>query len=463
MGRRHEIRRPIYLGEQISCAITNQLITLKADLYDLSQRGFAFVLRDDRSHPVFKEGERIVAMFERAGETGFSVAGTIRNRKSIRTHRGLFQRYGVQTHVQVYGTYQKYSLDLPGKFHHCRTYVRPQVACRDPFFFDETLLFQVNGFSPAGIDLIVSSRCKSMLPNLPISFDIFMPGRGAFEVEAKVGHFQFHSKTLDRFRIFMSYVHASAAFHEAVAEYLLMFAQQVSPNQLEAEGFRVGNIGLAIAFQGLSGWEEFAHFRSTALAASGARGADLFDPHSRKFVCRLGPYRVACFRLIFVDGDSRQSEAVHHGHTLPRHVLSEGHLELSRLLLSQGAKLKHVFVPLLRHAVRIAAQSQIKYIVVEARSEVRPLLEKVGFELQNSTCLQPIDGLNVEFQLAVLKVDQALANAEFKIPASVWKNLYEDLNAYLSLRRGKPRLVGRTYLPLTVNRRRRARRKDRAS
>ncbi|MFK7826927.1 MAG: hypothetical protein AB8G05_22480 [Oligoflexales bacterium] len=433
LPKRMEKRRRIYLGEQILCWIGFDALEAKVDVIDISTRGIALVETREKVKFPPVVGQKIVLSFGRGLEEGFKINGAISNIAKVSIRGVQYDRIGIQFQIKPCNSLAEFNRFIGEKLFACQSYIRPQACYQDPFFYNEMVLFQVNSFSATGADLLVSARCKTLLPKQPLELDFYFPGRGRFMV--KVNNSDLHFRTEDnRYRIFVYFDKPDKKFLEMVSEYLVMFADEAYPNALRENGFTVGDLSLAFD-QNYSPVSDNVHEKEQLEAISlappivdSSGKSELTDTNSRTISCKLGPHFVATMELVFCDKQGEQSALVKATHKISSKILNHKHIELTDLHVSSKVNLVDFLLPLLTNCVRIGVQSQSKFILLECAVQVKNILEKLGFNYENSQRKRD-DSRGNEQVLFLMSLDikAVLLNRDRILADSLWKQVYRDL------------------------------------
>jgi len=97
--------------------------------------------------------------------------------------------------------------------------------------------------------------------------------------------------------------------------------------------------------------------------------------------------------------------------------------------------LTDIFVPMMRHVVRIAAQSKSRYLLVDCKPIVKKVMQSIGFV----TVAQKISRIDEygevsEMILMALEVNVSLQNKFFELDTKIWDKFYKDLSEFLGRR-----------------------------
>lgn len=423
-------RRPIYLGEDVRCELDCGNQILKCLVVDLSTSGLAAVL--DQKYPVhLKLGSQVKVSLKRVNEIGV-VEGTITNLSQMIIRNQPQTRIGLKFHLCDHPRMDEFTKSISEALVFCKTYIRPQVSYMDPFFFNERIMFQVNGFTSNGIDLVSSSRWKSILPGQMLNLEVYIPGKKIFNIRCRNSHHYYHSHWKGRFRIYVQYEDCEPEYHDAVIDYLLTINDDISPKIIRDYGFKLGLLDqcchISRAKYNLNRFPKDI-FLPTLLAAPKDPGYVFILQNSREMCLHIGSNPVAYFNLAFFDGEINKirGEGLQTG--FPEILLSSSHIVLDNLLVNDRASITDILVPLLQHAVRIGAQSKSKYLVVIAKSSLVKVLSHIGFCIMkptNKSAMEP--SLDT---LMVLELHTILSNRRDDVESKVWVSLYQKVSHFL--------------------------------
>lgn len=435
LPKRADKRRRIYLGENITCVLISRQFKMPVDVIDISFKGLAVVDAQIKRQIDIPTGAPVELAFGHDDKkNSFSIKGFISNISITSFSDKKYLRLGIKFDLKKFDSVEDYTSALPSTYYTCKGFIRPQASCHDPFFYNEIVLFQVNGFTIHGIDFSVSARCKSMLPGQKLAVDIYIPGRGTFPINIKNSQLFYLAKNDNRYRLYSEFIDPSTDFLEAVSEYLVMFSEHPTPKILRSKGFKIGNLANAIEIS-------YAHLSEDILETNNLQPSVISiprengskthtrHPFARTLTCKLGPHIVSTCLLVFVEADVTRSVLESYGYTIPKKLLAARHLELINLYISNEAVLVDFLIPLLQHVVRIGAQSRAEFIVLEASEKICPVLEKIGFTAveHDNQKTKPISHAQL-MQLAIRKI---VTNTPRTLSAPIWDKIYKKLYHYL--------------------------------
>lgn len=426
---RGERRRALYLGEKVRCTAINGLEQFSVEIVDISPKGLGFIDSSNKPESPFKINDEIHLVFSQASSP-WELKATVSNVTSMSIQKQLHRRVGVRFHLAVADSYSEFSQAIGQGVISCKTYVRPQVSCRDPFFYKETILFQCNGFAANGIDLVCSSRWKSILPGQHLQLKVYIPGEGEFPLLVKNSRNFYQSQWKDRFRIFLEYLDASEDYQHAVCEYLVMMRDEVTPTRLREFGFLFHNFNNACYLE-----KAIFYLRSyppQEFLPSFFAQPDQNPPNvksiksiSRELCCKLGPNRVAYFNLVFFNGLNGTGKTHSLQAFLRDDILFHTHVIMTNLIVSKKVTISDILVPMIQQVIRITAQSKSRFLVLKTDGDLVKIFKKIGFKP-----LARVPGGDSAV-LVSLDITSALANQSSQIESHVWNKVYKDLSLFL--------------------------------
>lgn len=425
-------RRSVYIGEKLYCRLTADNVDELVEIVDLSSGGLALVETSSSAELPLVAGQSINLKFNQGLECPFEVKGTVSNLSDVSFSGTSYKRIGIRFDMKICKSEKDFLDQIPDRLFVCHGLIRPQAFCKDPFFYNEIVLFQVNGFSSGGCDLIVSARCKTILPSQPIEIDIYMPGRGRFLVNVINSSVQYKTNE-NQFRIFAKFDKPGKKFLDAVSEHLVMFVPDTLPNLLRDQGFRVGELSHAfdISYELIDDEvlsKENLEQGIISPAFKSKETKDELDAYARKISCKLGPNLAGILSLVFPGKDPDKSKFKRGGYEISDEITKGGYLELTDLYLNQGLLLVDILLPLLKNLVRITVQSGSRYLALECTTQIKPILEKIGFKDYGVPAKRKTaDGSVKMLQLMMLDVKLALLNKNRFLPDNIWKSVYQEL------------------------------------
>ena len=163
-------RRTVYIDEKISVVLVAGRHRITAEIVDISPLGLALVIPSSESSAIPMRGD-VALKFSRENDHNYEVQATISNLSKMFLRDVQYVRVGLQYKLQTYPSIEGFMEATGGNSVSCRSFVRPQISAKDPFFYNEIILFQTVSFTPEGVILVASARCKTILPNQILDLD----------------------------------------------------------------------------------------------------------------------------------------------------------------------------------------------------------------------------------------------------------------------------------------------------
>ncbi len=430
---RQEIRRPVYVGEKLTCHLESPSLQGKADIVDLSALGAAVIFPAEHAHLMPKLKDKVSLLFTRKDVKPFKIQAEIRNISEIAYRKSKFIRLGMQYVLKIFKSAETFHAAIGKKLMSCHPFIRPQVTYRDPFFFNERIICHVNAFTHEGIELLCPARSKTMFPNQSIELQIYIPGQSIFKVMAVNSTLYFQTNN-DMVARYLVYSEPNLAFLEAVSQYLVTFQNAVSPQLLRAEKFRVGSLlqGFNIEYSNpASEFVKKAHFAPSLFARPMNSKEFILPFGARPVSCQMGEHFVALFGVLFVDRNREKSLLVSQGHKLTDLTLKAGHVELVELFISPSISLADCFLPILQQVVRIASQAAAKFVCFEASPKLASSLKKIGLREAGTSLFIDSEKNKIASCLFELDLAKVLPNSERFLSDHVWNKIYGEIAGFL--------------------------------
>jgi GNAT superfamily N-acetyltransferase len=217
----------------------------------------------------------------------------------------------------------------------------------------------------------------------------------------------------------VAWVDPPRALHKALSRYLLAGDASLTPARLRARGLAVGSVEHAVAYdyaRTASDYDDILALRLRAHQAeghlAGATIADMrspFDAHSRHLTCRFGSRIVGYVRVIFVDRVPARSQYVSYGgHEVPPWLWEAGFVEAGAGAMDPDFQRAGLFVPLMQHALRVAAQSGHRYVLGACDDDLLGMYSEMGFEPLEQRIVEPKPGWRFRSHLIYLDAERLL-------------------------------------------------------
>lgn len=435
---RQEERSSVYMGGKLQCLVEAPNLQGKADIVDLSILGLAIIIPIEstggRPHP--KSADRLTLKFEEQKDLrAFQFDAEIRNVEEVTYQKYKFLRLGLKHLVNAYKDQGSFYSATRRAMVPCHPYIRPQVTYRDPFNFQERVICYVNAFSYDGMEVIWPARAKTIFPNQVIDLHVFIPGQSSYKIWTESTNLFYHvnEESISRYHRYKS---PDPLYLELVSQYLIYFQKMMSPTQLRNGYFKVGSLLSCFIIQYSKPEEDIVKKRKLAPS----HFARPFNSHNftlpfgaRPVSCFVGEHFAAIFGVLFVDKKKEKSFLSSSGHKLSETVMSDGHIEIVELFISNIVTAADCFLPILQQTVRIAALASIKYVCFEASIKLGPALKKFGFIETSSTMIKDAENKSSPSMLFELDLQRVNMGNEKFLPDAVWNGLYAELSSVFNV------------------------------
>lgn len=425
---RADRRRSLLRGESLWCVVEGDDFTEKVRVVDLSLRGLAFEYHSEKRPSQWLVGQEVSLHFARKSASFVSKGRIAHSRYSDLTQ---ICTCGVQFDVTEFGTVSSFTQSLGESYIPCSSFVRPQASCRDSFLFRETQLFQVNGFTHLGLDLVVSARLKSILPGQTLDLDVFIPGHKLFQkIRCVHSGLLYQSRRYDRYRIFCYFKDADKEFFAAIGAYLLMMNSNLNPKIIRKLGYNVSTLDHISTIEAL---KRDDYLKLSQIFESGAFGESTSDSSGlldgkvplTYFRFNIGAAPAACFSFSWYDKGDKASFIADRGFDVPLGIRSYSRLELNSFYRSSDVPLTDCLVPIFIQFVRIAYNENIDYLLLVADQKLRQVLETIGLK-QVSHHRGNSDQAVFSLELEKVLTDEKALNDK-----KIWHRIYLDVKTFL--------------------------------
>ena len=132
--------------EKISVVLVAGRHRITAEIVDISPLGLALVIPSSESSAIPMRGD-VALKFSRENDHNYEVQATISNLSKMFLRDVQYVRVGLQYKLQTYPSIEGFMEATGGNSVSCRSFVRPQISAKDPFFYNEIILFQTVSFT----------------------------------------------------------------------------------------------------------------------------------------------------------------------------------------------------------------------------------------------------------------------------------------------------------------------------
>jgi GNAT superfamily N-acetyltransferase len=383
-------RRRVYLGEGLTFELGGRI---EAEAIDLTSGGLGLVLRPIAEVPAV--GDTVRVRYTGRGASGEAQDAVVRHVGSLRGQT----RLGVSL---VHDAPVDNELRWPAALPACASAI-------SPWFFQETLRFQIAAAGAAGITL---RGTDPLPPRAQLELDLHLADVGIERARGRV-------RAVRGDEIDVTWIDPPPRL---LSRFLLAGDQSLTPAELRSGGLPVGNVAGEVSYEYANSSGELREILALRLRAHQAEGhlargtaADLrspFDSHSRHLTCRFGGRVVGYVRVIFVDGDPERSQYVSWGgHEVPQWLWDAGFVEAGAGAVHPDFQRAGLFVPLMQHAYRVAVQSGHRYVLGACDDDLLGMYREMGFEHLEQRIVEPKPGWRFRSHLIYVDTEKVLGAA----------------------------------------------------
>lgn len=354
----------------------------------------------------------------------------VTNTSRLQSRKNQLFRIGLKFLAKTYNKIEDFYQCIKSPTILCKSAIRPQAYCPDPFFYNEKVYFKVEGFSHKGVVLTTSKRCKSILPKHQFQLDIFIPGAKLFTLEAKNSDFFYHSSS-NILTLFIEISSPPESYTKAITEYLLLFTPDTTPGYLRQIGFSIQNLQESISVHHQS-------LGDNILSDQNFKISDLFQSiepsifqriksKSKPLSLKIGSQLAVNLQLTYLDQNG--IEVVFTNHQDLDETFAEECIFAHSLYESPYIKASDYLFSLITHLARITIQSSYKNLIIKTHPQWVTTLAKLGFKeinIQSKLLNHNTD----QSQFMCLQAKQTILNKNKVIESGVWDKVYKSLYQY---------------------------------
>lgn len=389
-------RRTLFAGEGISVQLRRLQRSVPGEIIDLSAQGLGIVVTDASG---FSLGDEIKVVHTSAPTARAQYFAEIRHmtrapkRTNGTVHLGTALR--APSTARAIGAERRRTARFG-----CSPQYPIYAAAGSPVFFAESMAFAVRDVAANGFLLHGLQPYQGLFPGMQLELRVMLPITGTFHLRVRVA---WVAPIRDAIALGVAFVEPSRPLLEAIAEQILVCEPDVTATELRERGFAVGTLDHAIVCDYATtpaDLDAVARLRMIAHQHEGRlQGVTLddmrssFDDDARIVVCRRGNRIIGCARLIFVGRDPSRSQYVTWGnHVIPDHIWAVGFLEAGSGAMDPAYQRTGLFIRIVQHLMRVAAQADYRYVIGAADHDLWPMYAEMGAELLESRVVRPKEG-----------------------------------------------------------------------
>jgi hypothetical protein len=400
-GSRRTRRRPVYLGEGLTFELRHGAAVLTTEAIDLTSEGLGLaVVEAPAMLPGLGDGVRV--RYSGPGASGACQDAVVRHTGALRSGRRVLPRIGLELVTEP----------APEPLHASPDALPAFAAAACPWFLAERLRFRVAAIDAGGMTLEALDPGAPLIAGAELDFALHLPLVGVEPARARL-------TSVGRDAVRADWVEPAQTLLRAISRYLLAADATLTPTGLRSGGLAVGGIEQAFTYDCAASEADMREILALRLLAHQAEGhlngatiEDMrspYDAHSRHLTCRFGERIVGYVRAIFVDGDPSRSQYVSlGGHEVPQWLWDAGFLEAGAGAMHPDFQRGGLYVPLMQHAYRVAAQSGHRYVLGACPAELVKMYGEMGFDVLEERLVNPKPGWSFRSYLLVADLERVL-------------------------------------------------------
>ncbi len=389
MEMRKNRRQKFYNSDGVKVHIAKDNSIYPGAVQDLSPTGAAVIIKGDED---LKLGDEMDVIFYR-GEYEFSYRAKIISESEYQNprHEGFGRRLGIVPvdsetfkikSVPVMPRKQRYQVNQ---------FLPPTITATHPLIFNEVMYFRVSELGANGLTAHTSLRNVGLSKGMSLQLFLKLPtSPSEIPVSMEITNIK---QVDDHFRVGFKLREASMLFNEDVSQYILATVPGASPASLRAQGFGVLRTGPSISVSysgGAKDVEEITNLRHTSYSAGNALLKqtpiddfwDVYDLYSRQLVIRSDGRIIGACRVIFPNNTASRIEAVNkYKFPIEAELSGISFIEVSRLCVHPEYQKTDLYYKLLEFCLRIARDTENRYMLAILLPDRVALFEKLGFKV----------------------------------------------------------------------------------
>jgi hypothetical protein len=273
----------------------------------------------------------------------------------------------------------------------CLDDFQPTGVAVNPFTSNDFVYFRVKDISPNGFGVVTSVRNKFLTKGCRLESVISFPIAGRVSIALIVKNLRIASDIeKDYLHLGVEFASVTPAQRQVIGQYVLQFGDAETTSQLQRHGFFPTEARREPRWTFVNNEESYREALNLRLAAyskdhklpkdsSVAEVSDAYDSRSKIILGRVKGRAVATARLYFPEHNDRleHEEFMVWPPGFPRR---EEIVEVTRTCTHPDFRRGNVFFSLLRYIVVTSVQSQRKWVMTSATSDLVPFYDWVGLK-----------------------------------------------------------------------------------
>lgn len=401
-------RRRVYLGEALTFEIQSRLAHLDAEAIDLTLEGLGLAVVGPADTAVMPGlGDVVAIRYTGRGASGVAQKAVVRHRGRLQTSRGTLPRLGLSLVPDTPGVNGAEVRDEVR--HPCPDALAAFATASCPWFFRERVRFRILELGTDGMTLRTSQLDVPLLPRAGLDFELHLAFVGVGHARGRLTWVRRADANM-AFDLGISWIAPARPLLKMLSRYLLATDENLTPAVLRASGFPVGSVDDEATYDYATSSADYEQILALRLHAHQAEGhllnacaADMkstFDAHARHLTCRFRGRIVGYVRVIFVDGVASRSQYVAMGgHVVPPWLWNSGFVEAGAGAVHPEFQRTGLFVPLMLHVLRVAVQSEHRFVLGACDDDLLAMYRDMGFESLETRMVEPKPGWRFQSHL----------------------------------------------------------------
>ena len=250
----------------------------------------------------------------------------------------------------------------------------PTGTAPNPTLFNDFLYFQVRDISKTGVRLATSLRNRFLIPGLTLEATVSFPMFGSLKLNLKIVDVRTIAiRGKDMLSIGATIIAPRKSDHSVIANYILQFASNVSPEEAKVDGMIPKTMSGKVTYSFVrtkEEYEEVLELRKRSYLAAGKLKeeitkeslSDEFDSRARILTARYRGKLISSLRIIFhLHTDTLEIQKYI---TLPKNMPSKDQfVEVSRFCIDPAFQGGDIVFGMMQQLFVVMAQSKRKWIV----------------------------------------------------------------------------------------------------
>lgn len=370
--KRKDKRRSFYWNEIGLAEVVSEGKTYDFKLMDLSSGGMKLSIKDEIK--ALTEGETVEIKLP--GVKSSKIKGRLLRKRLINEQKDPEFIIAIETLNKV---------DITPKYFDLCEYYESSFCAKEPLSFGGHFASKVISFTPEGMIFKTDAHDRCAIPGVILSGQLQIPFAGTHNVNVEILAV---SEKNESILMYAKILNKTADLDMSISSTLLA-SGSFSVSELKKAGFKVGSVRKSIRYTYRKNENDFRKIMDLRLSGAHSAGRwletkdssvmeDKYDNYARHLMAYCGSELVSAGRLVFNNGNKLRSEHTGYGVELPNFLWKGGFLEISRLVVEKDFRGADIFLGMMAEFAIIAAQNNIKYLVLNCVDSLVPVYQKFG-------------------------------------------------------------------------------------